>query len=34
LILHTPLIFISAYGLLIPLLVKKNVPLETLQKEK
>ncbi|MCJ7718613.1 hypothetical protein MUO69_01640, partial [Candidatus Bathyarchaeota archaeon] len=34
LILHTPLIFISAYGLLIPILVKKNIPLETLQKEK
>jgi len=34
LILHTPLIFISAYGLLIPILVKKNIPPETLQKEK
>jgi hypothetical protein len=29
LILHTPLIFISAYGLLIPILVKKNIPAET-----
>jgi hypothetical protein len=28
LILHTPLIFISGYGLLIPILVKKNIPPE------
>jgi len=32
LVLHTPLIFISAYGLLIPVLVKKNLPAATLQK--
>jgi hypothetical protein len=31
-ILHTPLIFISAYGLLIPVLVKKELPAATLQK--
>jgi len=29
LILHTPLIFISMYGLLIPILVKKNIRSET-----
>ena len=34
LILHTPLIFISAYGLLIPILVKKNIPPETSQEGK
>jgi hypothetical protein len=26
LILHTPLIFISLYGLLLPLIVKNNIP--------
>jgi len=34
LILHTPLIFISIYGLLIPILVKKNIPSEKSQEEK
>ena len=34
LILHIPLIFISTYGLLIPTLMKKNIPPETFQKEK
>lgn len=29
LVLHTPLIFISAYGLIIPILVKKNIPPNT-----
>jgi hypothetical protein len=32
LVLHTPLIFISIYGLLISVLVKKNLPAVTLQK--
>jgi len=33
LILHTPLIFISGYGLLIPILVKKNFSAQELQEE-
>jgi hypothetical protein len=33
LILHTPLIFISMYGLLIPILVKKNIPSEKSEEE-
>jgi hypothetical protein len=34
LILHTPLIFISAYGLLIPILVKRNFSSQELQEER
>jgi len=34
LILHTPLIFISAYGLLITILVKKDIPTQESQEQK
>jgi hypothetical protein len=34
LILHTPLIFISAYGFLITFLVKKDIPTQELQEQK
>jgi hypothetical protein len=34
LILHTPLIFISIYGLLIPILMEKNIPSDKSQEEK